>query len=116
VILKGSEKTSYQRKHWMLYVEFGSHYPSCPPNIRFATPIYHVNISRDGRICHPILGQSWCQPTKMTVVFENIFYLLKEPNPDDAVFLEKAHLYNGNQDEYKRLAEAHSNKHAPSDV
>ncbi|CAF4374166.1 unnamed protein product, partial [Rotaria sordida] len=55
VILKGPEETPYQEKFWMLYVEFDSHYPNYPPNVRFVTPIYHVNISGDGKICHQIL-------------------------------------------------------------
>ncbi|CAF3700468.1 unnamed protein product, partial [Rotaria sordida] len=34
VILKGPEKTPYENKYWMLYVEFDSRYPSYPPNVR----------------------------------------------------------------------------------
>jgi ubiquitin-protein ligase len=116
VILKGPAETPYERKFWMLFVEFDSNYPKCSPNVRFATPIYHVNISGDGKICHQILGRGWSQQTKMRIVFENILDLLKKPNFDDAVSLEMAHLYNKNNNEYKKQAEIHSKKYAKTDI
>ncbi|CAF1078389.1 unnamed protein product [Didymodactylos carnosus] len=116
VILKGPVDTPYQGRFWMLYVEFHAHYPNCPPNVRFVTPIYHVNITGDGKICHQILGRCWCSLTKMSAIFENIFDLLKKPNFDDAISVEKAHLYRENPDDYRRQAEAHSKKYAKNDV
>ncbi|CAF3877252.1 unnamed protein product, partial [Rotaria sp. Silwood1] len=115
VILKGPEETPYQGKFWMLFVEFDSHYPNCPPNVRFVTPIYHVNISGDGKICHQILGRCWSMQTKMSVIFENILDLLKKPNFDDAISCEKAHLYKESPNDYKREAKDHSNKYAKND-
>ena len=116
VILKGPVNTPYQGKFWMLFVEFQSNYPNYPPRVFFVTPIYHVNISGDGKICHQILGRCWCLQTKMSTVFENILDLLKKPNFDDGVSLEKAHLYKENPDGYRSQAVAHSNKYAKNDV
>ncbi|CAF4846362.1 unnamed protein product, partial [Rotaria socialis] len=70
VILKGPQQTPYENKYWMIYVSFDSGYPSYPPNVRFMTPIYHVNISGDGKICHQIFNESWAEPTKMTTYDE----------------------------------------------
>lgn len=116
VILKGPDETSYQGKFWMVYVEFNSNYPKCSPDVRFITPIYHVNISGDGKICHQIFNQGWSQSAKMRTVFSNILDLLKKPNPDDAVSLEMAHLYNKNKKEYDKQAEIHSKKHAQNSI
>jgi ubiquitin-protein ligase len=52
----------------------------------------------------------------MSAVFDNILDLLKKPNFDDAMSLEKAHLYRENPDNYRRQAEAHSNKYGENDV
>lgn len=116
VILKGPQNTPYQNRFWMLYVEFDCNYPKCPPNVRFFTPIFHVNISGDGKICHQILHRSWCQQTKMKEIFENILDLLGKPNFDDAVSLEKAHLYKEDPNEYRRQARNHSDKYASDDL
>ena len=116
VILEGPRNTPYQRKFWMLYVEFDSNYPKCAPNVRFLTPIFHVNISGDGKICHQILNKSWCQQTKMKEIFKNILDLLQKPNFDDAMSLEKAHLYKENPSEYIKQAQIHSNDNAHDDL
>lgn len=116
VVLKGPEKTPYENKYWVLYVEFNSNYPSCPPNVRFVTPIYHVNISGDGKICHEIFDQTWFERTKMTTVFKNIIDLLKNPNFSDAVSIEKAHLYRDDPTEYEEQVSKHAKEYAMSDI
>ena len=114
VILKGPEETPYENKYWMLFVEFDSCYPAYPPNVRFVTPIYHVNITGDGKICHQIFNQGWAERTRMTTVFNNIIDLLKNPNFTDAVSIEKAQLYRDDPCEYDEQAKVHANKHAAS--
>jgi ubiquitin-conjugating enzyme E2 D/E len=116
VILKGPTNTLYHGKFWTLYVEFDSHYPNCASNVRFITPIYHVNISGDGKICHQILDRCWCSQTITSKIFENILDLLKKSNFYDAMSLKKAHLDHDNPDDYKMKAELHSNKYATNYV
>jgi hypothetical protein len=56
VIVTGPTGTLYSGYNWLLSVEFHpSAYPFRPPAVRFVTPIYHCNISDDGKICHEIL-------------------------------------------------------------
>ncbi|CAF5152701.1 unnamed protein product, partial [Rotaria sp. Silwood1] len=85
VIMKGPDDTSYAGYYWLLSVEFSSHFPFQPPNIRFITPIYHCNINDDGRICHDILQSKWTPQTTMRVVFKEILNLIRDPNPDYAL-------------------------------
>ncbi|CAF1452580.1 unnamed protein product [Adineta ricciae] len=116
VILKGPPKTPYEDRFWMLYVEFNDKYPNCPPNVRFFTPIFHVNINADGKICHQILNRNWCVRTTMSTVFENILDLLKKPNFEDGLVLEMTHLYKENANEYEKQAKFHADRYAASDV
>ncbi|CAF1176865.1 unnamed protein product [Rotaria magnacalcarata] len=112
VLLKGPNKRPYAGGLWMLYVKFGAEYPSSPPDVRFITNIFHVNISGDGKICHQILNRAWSSQISMVQVLENILSLLEEPNFDDAVSVEKAHLHDGNEQEYLRQAEHWTLLHA----
>ncbi|UJR32732.1 hypothetical protein I4U23_020191 [Adineta vaga] len=116
VSLKGPSNTPYANRFWMLYIQFDQIYPNCAPDVRFFTPIYHVNINGDGKICHQILNRNWHVKTNMSTIFENIVDLLKVPNFDDAMSLEKAHLYKENPAEYNRQATAHANKHAMDSI
>ncbi|CAF2961070.1 unnamed protein product [Rotaria sp. Silwood2] len=112
VILKGPSRTPYENRYWMVYVEFNPRYPNYAPDVRFHKPIYHVNISGDGKICHQIFDQAWSKNTKMIAVFENILDLLKTPNFTDAMSIEKAALYRDNPNEYGKQAIEHSRKYA----
>lgn len=117
VILQGPENTPYRAKYWLLHVEFESHYyPDSAPNVRFHTPIYYVNISGDGRICHEIFTQKWARNTKMIDVFSSIVELLKTPNFCDALAAEKLYLHKNDPLLYESEAAKHANKHAFDDL
>lgn len=51
VCFKGYEGTPYENKWWLLYVTFPELYPVQPPDIRFVSVPYHINVSDEGRIC-----------------------------------------------------------------
>ncbi|CAM4812073.1 unnamed protein product [Rotaria magnacalcarata] len=104
VIMKGPFGTPYEGGLWLLYANFGEEYPRRAPTVRFMTEIYHVNINSDGKICHHIFDRGWASVTTMVDVFTSIFDLLKEPNFDDALSIEKMQLKRDQPDEYHRQA------------
>ena len=116
VILTGPPGTPYEGGHWMLYVHFGSQYPRQPPNIRFVTEIYHVNVSGDGRVCHDLFDRGWSNNTTMIEVFQSILELLREPNFDDAVSMQKAQLGRDQRHEYDRQLNECTQRHGSRSV
>ncbi|CAF4113810.1 unnamed protein product, partial [Rotaria sordida] len=101
IIMKGPIGTSYYGYTWLLSVEFPSQmYPLRPPEIRFITPIYHCNISDDGKICHEILRSHWTSQTTMHDVLRQIISLLFQPEPNDALSTTKGDLLKTAPEDY----------------
>jgi ubiquitin-protein ligase len=57
-------------------------YPEFPPNIKFLTKIFHVNINSSGLICLDILNDKskWSPAYKFSQIILSIKLLLEEPN------------------------------------
>jgi len=117
VIVTGPTGTLYSGYKWLLSVEFHSNaYPFRPPNVRFATPIYHCNISDDGKICHEILESQWKPHTTMHDVLQQILDLLRKPNPDNALSTAKGDLYKTARELYDRELTLHTKKYAKTSI
>ena len=78
---------------WLLTVDFKSDFPFTAPVIRFVTPIYHCNISRDGLICMDELKDSWSPANTMASIVRSIRELLITPNIDNPLDTFKASSY-----------------------
>ncbi|KAH0543131.1 hypothetical protein FGG08_002557 [Glutinoglossum americanum] len=70
---------------FMLYVDMGESYPRQPPNARFITPILHPNITKQGRICHPILDREWDPKTRIYEVLQQLWGMLMVVEIRDSV-------------------------------
>ncbi|CAF4181845.1 unnamed protein product [Rotaria socialis] len=116
IIFEGPPNTLYANCRWLLYVTFPDQYPSIPPNLRFYTRIYHVNISGDGRICHELLGTAWSTRVKMCKVLEALVNLLTEPNYSHPISPQKAALYHQNRENYKTRVLEWNNKYARKSI
>jgi ubiquitin-protein ligase len=117
VIVTGPTGTLYSGYKWLLSVEFHSDaYPFRPPDVRFVTPIYHCNISDDGKICHEILQSQWTPQTTMYDVLQQILDLLRKPDPNNALSTAKGDLYKTAREVYDRELKLHSEKYAKTSV
>ena len=106
VIFNGPPGTPYEDGNFLLTVSFPSNFPFQAPKVRFVTPIYHCNMSMDGRICIDILKDSWSPAITMHKLFLAIESLVLSPNPNDPMDAYKATLLKDDKPAYQAEARA----------
>lgn len=100
----GPEGSPYQGGIFRLRINFPSDYPFKPPKIQFLTKIYHPNICPSGSICLDILRDKWSPALNITKLLLSISSLLTDPNPDDPLVPEIAHMLRSDKGEFENLA------------
>ncbi|KAI6661209.1 hypothetical protein LOD99_10137 [Oopsacas minuta] len=110
--MSGPDGTPYKEATFELFVEFKDDYPSKPPNIRFITPIYHCNINSAGRICHTILDRFYAPGVRIGDIFNHVYGLLIDAEPDDPLDSVKATELRCHRDMYLQKAFDHADINA----
>ena len=100
----GPADSPYEGGIFKLDIKFPADYPFKPPKLRFRTKIYHPNISSNGSICLDILKSNWSPALTISKVLLSICSLLTDPNPDDPLVQEIAHIYKSNYQQYCSIA------------
>jgi len=112
LIIDGPKDTPYEGGRFACYIRFPDDYPFKPLDFRFYTPIYHPNINNDGKICIDILKNHWSPAITLQRVVCSVIYLLKAPNPIDALDVVKANIYSDNRPLFNENARQHTLNHA----
>ena len=118
----------FQGGLFFLAIHFPTDYPFKPPKVNFTTRIYHPNINSNGSICLDILRDEWspsltiskgnlpCErkntPRLIITVLLSICSMLTDPNPDDPLVPEIAHVYKTNRSKYEETAREWTRKYA----
>lgn len=110
--IMGPEDSPYSGGVFFLNIHFPSDYPFKPPKVNFTTKIYHPNINGQGAICLDILKDQWSPALTISKVLLSISSLLTDPNPDDPLVPEIAHIYKTDRSRYDQTAREWSQKYA----
>ena len=102
--LMGPNDSPYEGGVFFLNITFPFNYPFKPPKIYFKTKIFHPNINKQGGICLDILKTAWSPALTVTKILLSICSLLTDPNPDDPLEPDIAHLYKEDIDKYNEKA------------
>jgi ubiquitin-conjugating enzyme E2 D/E len=115
ITLAGPPDTPYHTGVFALVLTLPPDYPFKAPTVRFATRIYHPNVTSDslGGVCLAILkSENWKPSTKIAAVLEAIRNLLVEPQPDDPLEERIAEEYRNDRPSFEKNAKSHVERYA----
>jgi len=92
-MIVGPSDSPYQGGVFKLRIRFPTDYPFTHPHVQFLTKIYHPNINKAGGICLDILKHQWSPALTISKVLLSISSLLTDPNPNDPLDADIAHVY-----------------------
>jgi ubiquitin-conjugating enzyme E2 D/E len=110
--IMGPGDSPYAGGVFFLSITFPTDYPFKPPKVSFTTKIYHPNINQNGSICLDILRDQWSPALTISKVLLSICSMLTDPNPDDPLVPDIAHLYKTDRARYEATAREWTRKHA----
>ncbi|RXW16184.1 hypothetical protein EST38_g9669 [Candolleomyces aberdarensis] len=110
--IMGPGDSPYAGGVFFLSITFPTDYPFKPPKVSFTTKIYHPNINANGSICLDILRDQWSPALTISKVLLSICSMLTDPNPDDPLVPDIAHLYKTDRARYEATAREWTRKYA----
>ncbi|KAK4226674.1 hypothetical protein QBC38DRAFT_510251 [Podospora fimiseda] len=110
--IMGPSDSPYAQGVFFLSIQFPTDYPFKPPKVQFTTRIYHPNINANGSICLDILRDQWSPALTISKVLLSICSMLTDPNPDDPLVPEIAHVYKTDRAKYEQTAREWTRKYA----
>ncbi|CAJ2674571.1 unnamed protein product, partial [Trifolium pratense] len=110
--IMGPPDSPYSGGVFLVTIHFPPDYPFKPPKVAFRTKVFHPNINSNGSICLDILKEQWSPALTISKVLLSICSLLTDPNPDDPLVPEIAHMYKTDKNKYESTARSWTQKYA----
>ncbi|KAL5052893.1 hypothetical protein RYX36_033575 [Vicia faba] len=102
--IMGPADSPYAGGVFLVTIHFPPDYLFKPPKVAFRTKVFHPNINSNGSICLDILKEQWSPALTISKVLLSICSLLTDPNPDDPLVPEIAHMYKTDRTKYEATA------------
>jgi ubiquitin-conjugating enzyme E2 D/E len=83
VSMPGPINSPYYGFVFKLSLKIPQDYPNAPPNIKFLTPVAHVNVNPQGDICTDLFKKGWTAGNDLIKVMLTIQALMSEPDFSD---------------------------------
>lgn len=125
--LLGPEGTQFEGGVYKILLTFPPTYPNEPPEMRFATPLWHPNIYPDGRVCISILhkpggtaeipddtpaSECWRPILNIEAIIVSVLSMLSDPNFSSPANLDASVQMRNDPDGYvRRISPSHSHFH-----
>ncbi|PKU84115.1 Ubiquitin-conjugating enzyme E2 8 [Dendrobium catenatum] len=110
--IMGPNESPYAGGVFLVTIHFPPDYPFKPPKVAFRTKVFHPNINSNGNICLDILKDQWSPALTISKVLLSICSLLTDPNPDDPLVPEIAHICKNDRLRYEATARNWTQKYA----
>ncbi|KAG2277460.1 hypothetical protein Bca4012_042225 [Brassica carinata] len=114
--ITGPSDSPYSGGIFILTIHFPPDYPFKPPKAVFRTKVFHPNVNSNGiicfHICHDVLKERWSPALTISKLLVSICSLLRDPNPDDPMVPEIAHMYKTDRAKYESTARSWTQKYA----
>lgn len=106
-IIHGPDESVYKGGMFKVQVLLTERYPYEPPEVRFLTPIYHLNVCpKTGQVCLPFLTKDSWKPTyTIEHILQALYSLLIKPEEGNAFehsLLNEFHNYRSRYDSQAR--------------
>ncbi|KAK1666160.1 hypothetical protein QYE76_054319 [Lolium multiflorum] len=110
--IMGPSDSPYAGGVFLVTIHFPPDYPFKPPKVAFRTKVFHPNVNSNGSICLDILKDQWSPALTISKVLLSICSLLCDPNPDDPLVPEIAHMYKTDRHKYESTARTWTQRYA----
>jgi len=111
--LTGPPKTPYAGGTFVIDFNFPAQYPFKPPEIIFATKIYHPNVKLDtGEICNDLVNENWGPTLNVRNCAEILKDMMENPQPDHPLEAAIATQMLEKPKEFEKAAAKHTKQHA----
>ena len=112
VTFTGPKNTPYEGGKFKLKFDFPERYNEIPPEVRFLTKIYHLNVNNsNGDICISTL-KNWQEGTSLITIISSIFTLFFGQSVENPYALEMAQEYTYNNNNFNRKAKEWTRQYA----
>lgn len=101
----GPPCTPYANKAFSLALRFPEDYPARPFHLEFETPVYHPNISENGKVYLEELDDQWSPACTVRTILLSLQALMFHPDPlENVLNADAAALLMTDMDNFKETA------------